>query len=146
MIEITREKIDLDAVLAAVEDHATGGLVLFIGRVRNHADGRHVIKMAYEGYDAMAKSELQKIAERVRQKWPVRKLAIIHRLGMLDLGEASVVIAVACAHRAQAFEACRFAIDTLKKRIPVWKKEYGADGQWWVEGTKPEIQKSTNSH
>ena len=142
MIEITREKIDLEAVLRSVDDQSTGGVVLFVGRVRNHANGRAVTKMQYEGYDEMAKSELEKIAHSMQKKWPVAKCAIVHRLGMLELGEASVVIAVACAHRAQAFEACRFAIDTLKKTIPVWKKEFGTDGEWWVEGLKPETDLS----
>ena len=139
MVDITHEKIDVDTVLRSVEDDRTGGVVFFIGRVRNHSDGHEVIRMAYEGYDALAKTELGKIEAEVRAKWPVRQMTIIHRLGMLELGEASVLIAVACDHRVQAFEACQYTIDTLKKRIPVWKKEYGPDGESWVEGCLPEI-------
>ena len=145
MVEITREKIDIERVLAAVDDDETGGLVFFVGRVRNRSNGRNVSQMIYEGYDEMAKSELIKIAAQATEKWTVKKIALVHRLGRLSLGDASVVIAVACEHRAQAFDACRFAIDRLKKRLPIWKKEYGEDGQWWVEGVKPESQEPINS-
>lgn len=138
MVQIVREKIDIGELLNAVEDHSTGGLVLFLGRVRDHADDRRVIRMEYEGYETMARAELEKIETQVRARWPVRQVAIVHRLGKLELGEVSVAIAVACAHRAQAFEACRYAIDTLKKTIPVWKKEYGPDGAVWVEGQIPD--------
>lgn len=137
MVEIVREKIDFDKILQIVEDHGTGGAVIFVGRVRNHSDGRQVVRMEYEGYEKMAIVELRKIAESAKKRWPVKKLAIVHRLGMLELGEASVVIAVACAHRPQAFEACRFVIDMLKKTIPIWKKEFSPDGANWVDGVIP---------
>lgn len=139
MVEITRDKIDINQILAAVEEPSAGGVALFIGRVRNHADGRAVLRMEYEGYAEMARKELEKIEAKVREKWPVLSMAMVHRLGMLDIGEASVVIAVACAHRAPAFQACKFAIDRLKQTIPVWKKEYGPDGTTWVEGVVPAI-------
>lgn len=139
MIGIVREKINLNQVLHAVEDMSTGGVVIFIGRVRNHASGREVVCMEYEGYDKMAHRELEKIAAAVRSRWPVRQFAMVHRLGRLELGEASVIIAVACAHRAEAFVACEFAIDALKKRLPVWKKEILPDGEMWVDGVKPEL-------
>lgn len=138
MIEITREKIDMDRLFRQLDDDGSGGVVVFVGRVRDHADGRRVQRMAYEGYEKMALSELEAIAETMQQRWPVQKLALVHRLGMLELGEVSVAVGVACAHRAEAFDACRFAIDTLKKRLPVWKKEYGPDGDVWVEGVIPE--------
>ncbi|MFQ5631042.1 MAG: molybdenum cofactor biosynthesis protein MoaE [bacterium] len=137
MIDVVREKIDIAKILQAVEDDSTGGVVFFVGRVRDHAGDHQVVRMEYEGYEKMAKAGLQKIADAVKHQWPVKKLAIVHRLGMLELGEASVVIAVACAHRSQAFAACQFAIDTLKKTIPIWKKEYGPDGASWVEGVVP---------
>ena len=137
MVRITREKIDLDAIFSATENPATGGVVVFIGRVRNHAEGRAVEKMEYFGYEKMALSELNKIAAQAREKWPVRELAVVHRLGMQYIGDASVVIAVSCDHRAEAFAACRFIIDTLKKTVPIWKKEYGADGEEWVDGAVP---------
>jgi len=137
MLEVVREKIDVDKILQAVNDYGTGGMVIFVGRVRDHANGHPVVRMEYEGYEKMAKAELRKIATAMESRWPVKKIAIVHRLGMLELGEASVVIAVACAHREQAFAACQFAIDTLKKTIPIWKKEYSADGASWVDGVVP---------
>ena len=140
MIEVTREVIDIDRVLGAVDDETAGGVVVFIGRVRNHANGKQVQRLEYEGYEAMIVRELEKIRETASARWPVKRMAIVHRLGSLEIGEASVVIAVSCAHRAQAFEACRFAIDTLKKRVPIWKKEFGPDGATWVEGIMPEVQ------
>lgn len=140
MIEIVREKIEVEKILQAVEDNSTGGVVVFIGRVRDHANGRQVVAMQYEGYEKMAKAELQKIAAAVESQWPVKKLAIVHRLGMLELGEASVVVAIACAHRSQAFKACQFAIDTLKQSIPVWKKEFSPDSASWVEGVIPHTE------
>ncbi len=142
MIEITREKIDIERVLAAVDAPESGGVVTFIGRVRNHAAGRQVLRMEYEGYETMAQRKLEELAREVEKRWPVQRLAMVHRLGLLEIGEASVVIAVACAHRAQAFEACRFAIDQLKQTLPIWKKEFGPDGEVWVEGVMPKVEKS----
>jgi molybdopterin synthase catalytic subunit len=146
VIACVREKIDLDKILQVVEDGSTGGVVIFTGRVRDHSDGRQVVRMEYEGYENMANAGLRKIAESAKRKWPVKKIAIAHRLGILEIGEASVVIAVACAHRAQAFEACRFVIDTLKKTIPIWKKEFSPDGASWVDGVMPiQIQEEEKS-
>ncbi len=142
MVDITCDKIDLDRLLAEVESPESGGVVVFIGRVRNHAQGREVIRMEYEGYEPMARRVLQQLENEVRERWPVEKIAMVHRLGMLEIGEASVVIAVACAHRAQAFEACRYAIDRLKETLPVWKKEFGPDGASWVEGVMPNVHQS----
>lgn len=139
MIEVTRAVIDIERILNAVEDGASGALVVFIGRVRNHANGKKISRIEYEGYETMITRELEKLRDAAGKRWPVKSMAIVHRLGSLEVGEASVVIAVACAHRAQAFEACRFAIDTLKKRVPIWKKEFGLDGATWVEGVMPEI-------
>ncbi len=138
MIEITHEKIDLDSILAKTDNPAAGGVALFIGRLRNHANGKKVEKMEYHGYEKMMQSELEKIAAEARAEWPVRELAIVHRLGMQYVGDTSVVIAVSCDHRAEAFEACRFIIDTLKKKVPVWKKEYRSDGAEWVNGKIPD--------
>ncbi len=139
MIDITRSPIDLDRILAEVDAPESGGVVVFIGRVRNHAQGRPVIRMEYEGYEPMARRVLQDLENDVRSRWPVEKMAIVHRLGTLEIGDASVVIAVACAHRAQAFEACRYTIDRLKQTLPVWKKEFGPDGASWVEGVMPDV-------
>ena len=138
MIQLTPEKISVDTLLDSVEDHSTGGLVIFLGRVRNHAEGRQVRAMDYEAFDEMALTKMQAIAEQAREKWPIQKIAIVHRTGHLELGEVSIAIAVACAHRAEAFAACRFVIDTLKKTVPIWKKEYFEGGEAWVEGIQPE--------
>ena len=139
MIDVVREPVKIEAVLRAVDDDASGGAVFFIGRVRDHNNGKKVTHIRYEGYVEMARSELGKIANAVSEKWPVQKIALVHRLGDLCVGEASIVIAVACAHRAQAFEACRYAIDMVKQRVPVWKKEFGPDGAFWAEGQVPNI-------
>jgi len=138
VVEITRQPIDVTALLSGAENPAAGGVCMFIGTVRNHADGRSVTKMEYEGYAEMAVREMERIEKQVRERWPVEEMAIVHRLGMLEIGEASVVIVVACAHRSDAFEACRYAIDTLKKTVPIWKKEFDQDGAAWVEGVMPE--------
>jgi molybdopterin synthase catalytic subunit len=138
MVALTVEKISIDHLLAQVEDHSTGGVVLFLGRVRNHAEGRPVIEMDYEAYPDMAVQQMQTIEAETRQRWPGCKIAIVHRTGHLLLGDVSVAIAVASAHRETAFAACRFVIDTLKAKVPIWKKEYFADGEAWVQGVIPE--------
>ena len=137
MVKLVSEKISVDEILDSVEDHSSGGVVLFLGRVRDHAEGRCVTKMDYEAYSEMAITKMQQIEETVRGRWPVQKMAMVHRLGKLQLGEISVAIAVACAHRKDAFEACHYAIDTLKETVPIWKKEYFANGEAWVEGVVP---------
>ena len=138
MIQLTPEKISIDTLLDSVEDHSTEGLVIFLGRVRNHAEGRQVRAMDYEAFDAMALAKMEAIAEEAAGKWPIKRITIMHRTGHLELGEVSVAIAVACPHRAEAFAACRFVIDTLKKTVPIWKKEYFERGEAWVEGVRPD--------
>ena len=137
MVELTEKPIDIDVVLSVVEDTAAGGVVLFLGRVRDHAEGRQVDRMAYEAYAAMAQAKLAELEAETCRRWPVRKICIVHRTGLLELGEVSVAIAVACAHRGDAFDACRFAIDTLKETVPIWKKEYFGNDEVWVEGVVP---------
>ncbi len=134
MIQITSRPIEPGALLSAVEDDGSGGTVLFLGCVRDHSQGQKVIALEYEAYEPMALRQMEHIKAEVCQRWPVRRLAIAHRLGYMKVGEISVAIAVSCAHRAEAFEACRFAIDTLKHTVPIWKKEYRPDGSHWVEG------------
>jgi molybdopterin synthase catalytic subunit len=134
MIEIVQRPIDAAQLLSAVEDGGSGGVVLFLGTVRDHAQGQQVVALEYEAYEAMALRQMERIKEEVCKNWPVRRMAMVHRTGYMKVGEISVAIAVACAHRAQAFEACRFAIDTLKQSVPIWKKEYRPDGSYWVEG------------
>jgi molybdopterin synthase catalytic subunit len=140
LIEIVKQPIDPNEVLAAVVDDGSGGVVLFLGQTRDHSRSEKVVGLEYEAYESLALKQMEKIAAEVRARWPVRAIAIVHRLGYLQVGEISVAIAVACAHRGEAFEACRFAIDTLKKTVPIWKKEFRPDGSFWVEGVP--IQKS----
>ena len=137
MVKLISIKISLDDILDAVEDPATGGVAIFLGRVRDHAEGREVTKMEYEAYPEMALKKMQEIEDEAKSRWPVKKMVMVHRVGRLQLGEVSVAIAVACPHRNEAFEACRFAIDTLKETVPIWKKEYFVDGEAWVEGVVP---------
>ena len=134
MIHLCSHPIDPLALLSSVEDKGSGGVVLFLGRVRDHSHGEKVIGLEYEAYEPMALRQMEKIAAEVHRRWPVRRLAMVHRTGHMEIGEISVAIAVACAHRAEAFEACRYAIDTLKHSVPIWKKEFRPDGSFWVEG------------
>jgi molybdopterin synthase catalytic subunit len=137
MVELTDKKISIDEILDHLEDNSSGGVVLFLGRVRDHAEGKAVREMDYEAYPSMASAKMREIENTASEKWPIRKIAIVHRTGNLKLGEVSVVVAVASAHRKDAFEACRFAIDTLKETVPIWKKEYFVDGEAWVDGVVP---------
>jgi molybdopterin synthase catalytic subunit len=135
MIALTDQPIDVRAVEAAVAHPGAGAVCTFQGVVRDHHLGREVSFLQYEAYAAMAEAALADIAEQIAARWPGTRTAIVHRLGRLAIGEASVVIAVSHAHRAAAFEACRYAIDTLKTTVPIWKKETRTDGEAWVEGT-----------
>lgn len=137
MVKLVSEKISIDEILEAMDDHSTGGVALFLGRVRDHAEGRRVTKMDYEAYPEMALKKMQEIEDAAFQRWPIKKIVMVHRIGNLQLGDVSVAIAVASAHRSDAFAACRFAIDTLKETVPIWKKEYFVDGEAWVEGVVP---------
>jgi MoaE-MoaD fusion protein len=121
------------ALLAAVEDGGAGAIVLFSGVVRDQTGGRRVKFLEYEAHATMAVAKMREIAAAARARFPgIRRLAIVHRIGRLEIGESSVLIAVSTAHRGEAFEACRFAIDTLKETVPIWKKEYFEDGEVWV--------------
>ena len=137
MVELISEKISVDKILNKVEDHSTGAVVLFLGRVRDHTNEHQVTGMAYEAHSEMAHQKMQEIEDEVKKRWPVQKVTMVHRTGQLELGEVSIAIAVACPHRKEAFEACQFAIDTLKETVPIWKKEQFLDGEAWVEGTVP---------
>jgi molybdopterin synthase catalytic subunit len=119
---------------AAPED---GAVCLFLGVVRNENGGRPVRHLEYEAYEEMARPLMEEIAAEARRRWPVTEVHIVHRLGRLEIGEPSVAVSVAAPHRAAAFEACRYAIDTLKATVPIWKKEFYADGEIWLEG--PEV-------
>jgi molybdopterin synthase catalytic subunit len=122
-----------DEIAARVDEPGAGGVVIFSGVVRNQTDGRPVKFLEYEAHVAMAESKLREIGAAIRSRWPgVKRVAILHRTGRLEIGESSVLIAVSATHRGDAFEACRYAIDTLKRTVPVWKKEHFEDGEVWV--------------
>jgi len=132
VIQLTRAPIDLAALQAA--SAADGALCLFVGVVRDQSGGRRVTHLEYEAYEEMALPLLQELAADTKSRWPVSDVRIVHRLGRLQIGEASVAIAVASAHRVEAFAACRHLIDTLKQTVPIWKKEFFEGGAVWVEG------------
>lgn len=125
--------LDEAEVAARVEGPDAGGVVSFIGRVRNHARGQTIEHLEYEAYPAMAEREMEKIVDEAAEKWPGTRVAIAHRVGHLEIGDAAVIVIAASAHRGEAFEACRFAIDTLKVTVPIWKREVATDGAYWVD-------------
>jgi molybdopterin synthase catalytic subunit len=130
---VVQEPLSPDAIAAAVDDPGSGGIVIFSGVVRNETGGRSVKFLEYEAHAPMAEGKMREIGETIRSRWPgVKRVAMLHRIGRLEIGEASVLIAVSAAHRHEAFEACRYAIDTLKRTVPVWKKEHFEDGEIWV--------------
>lgn len=117
-------------------DEEAGGAVVFVGTIRRKSDGRTVERLTYEVYREMAERKMLEIESRVRSRWPVVRIAMVHRYGALKVGEVSVVVAVSCRHRAEAFEACRYAIDTIKGALPMWKKErFKGGSESWVKGT-----------
>ncbi len=132
MFEIRNEAIDIATVIAAVAHPEAGAIATFIGTTRNENEGRSVTTLEYEAYPEMATAEMRRIGDTARQRWPIRAIAIAHRVGVVPIGEASVVIAVSSPHRAAAFEACRFAIDRLKEVVPIWKKEHFEGGEVWI--------------
>lgn len=131
-LKISDEPLDIMACIGRVTGPACGGVDVFIGTVRDATKGKPVLRLEFEAYKNMALREMRKIAEQAFERWPVQAVAIHHRTGILQIGDVAVVIAVGAAHRDAAFEACRFAIDTLKQTVPIWKKEVFEDGEVWV--------------
>ena len=134
LISITREPLDRDALIAAVSHPSVGGIVVFEGVVRDHARGKQVRYLEYDAYLEMAVEQIRAIVVEAQQRWGIERVAVAHRIGRLEIGEASVIVVVAMPHRAEAFDACRYIIDTLKSTVPIWKKEVATDGEEWVEG------------
>lgn len=132
MIKLTSDPIKVNEVINSVYDVSAGAIDVFIGSVRNKTSDKKVVSLEFEAYEKMAISEMKKIAADAQEKWPVCKLSIVHRVGNLELGQLPVVIAVSTPHRSDAFEACRYVIDTLKQTVPIWKKEIFEDGEVWV--------------
>lgn len=132
LIQITDDKIDTKACIAYVGSADCGGIVTFIGTVRNQTKGKQVLWLEFEAYETMAIKEMSKIAEQAKTKFGVEKVLIHHRTGLVPIGEEAVVIVVTAPHRKEAFLACEFCIDTLKQTVPIWKKEFFSDGEVWV--------------
>jgi molybdopterin synthase catalytic subunit len=132
MVEITSNPIDQSKIIHSVAHLEGGAICSFIGTVRSKTADQKVIRLEYECYEPMAISEINKIIEQAKSKWPVLMVAISHRIGMLQLGDEAVVLAVSTPHRKESFEACQFIIDTLKQTVPIWKKEVFEDGEEWV--------------
>lgn len=133
MNEITEKKIDVAALLESVLVPEAGGIDIFLGTTRNHSKGKKVVRLEYEAYVPMAMKIIDQIMHEVRTRWDIHKISIVHRIGVVPLQEASVGIAVSASHRKEAFEACRYAIDQLKKSAPIWKKEIFENGEAWVD-------------
>ena len=131
---IVRDPIDTEAVLDRIKHGEDGAAVVFEGVVRNHTRGRKTRYLDYEAYEPMALQQMEGLAQQALKQFQVREVALVHRLGRLEIGETSVLIVVASAHRAAAFDACRWLIDTLKRTVPIWKKEYFEDGAVWADG------------
>jgi len=131
---IVRERIETQAVLEGIKRAEDGAAVVFEGVVRDNTRGRRTLYLHYEAYEDMAVKQMEELSEQALSRFPIRNVAIVHRLGRLEIGETSVLIVVASAHRAAAFDACRWLIDTLKRTVPIWKKEYFEDGVVWADG------------
>jgi MoaE-MoaD fusion protein len=134
---LVREPIDMAALVRHVRTAEDGAVVTFDGCVRNQSHGRSTLYLDYEAYESMALAKIREIGAQIHEKFSIDRVAIAHRLGRLEIGETSVFIAVSSPHRPAAFDACRFAIDTLKRTVPIWKKEYFADGAVWADGELP---------
>ena len=137
IIELVREPIDPLPLIHHVRAPEEGAIVTFDGFVRNQSHNRPTLYLDYEAYESMALAKMREIAADLHDKYTIHRIAILHRLGRLEIGETSVFIAVSAPHRAAAFDACRFAIDTLKRMVPIWKKEYFEDGAVWADGELP---------
>ena len=137
MIELTDKVIDHAGLADRVRRTDCGAVVVFLGTVREMTEGRRTKALEYQAYPEMAQKKMAALEQETRERWPIGEMALVHRLGRLELGEVSVGVAVSCPHRAQAFEACRYAIDRLKELVPIWKKENWADGtsEWVHPGT-----------
>lgn len=131
---VTGRRIDPARILGEVTDKDAGGTVIFVGTIRRKGEAGKVDALEYQVYSKMAEKRMKRIEEEVRKKWPVKKVRMVHREGRLRVGEVSVVVAVSSAHRAEAFEACRYAIDRVKTTLPLWKRERVAGRSRWVEG------------
>lgn len=141
--QLVREPIDMSSLARHVRAPEDGAIVAFDGFVRNQSHSRATLYLDYEAYESMALAKMREIGDQLHEKYRIHRVAMVHRLGRLEIGETSVFIAVSAPHRAAAFDACRFAIDTLKRTVPIWKKEYFADGAVWADGELPPAPAAT---
>ncbi len=134
MVRLQAEPIRVEALLDAVRGDADGAVALFVGTVRDHNDGHRVVELEYHAYETMAAAELGRIVDEAVRRFGVSRIAVVHRVGRLAIGEASVAVAAASAHRSAAFDACRHVVEALKRTAPIWKKETFEGGAVWIEG------------
>lgn len=149
--KVTQDTIDMQELTDFVADPGAGAMATFVGTTRDTNDGRDVVRLEYECYPGMAEKEMSKIGQEILARWPIIKIAMIHRIGRVDIGEASVAIAVSSGHRHAAFEACHYAINTLKETVPIWKKELYTGGELWIgsqtgsQGTMQRVQNDSRT-
>lgn len=136
MFLLVRNPIEVQPIIDAIQKPDDGALVVFEGVVRNNANEKNVRFLEYEAYESMALKKIEEIGSQAKRDFDIRDIAIVHRLGHMEIGECSIVIVVASAHRVPAFDACRYSIDTIKQIVPIWKKEFYEDGEVWIEGAK----------
>lgn len=134
MIRITNDRLNLEDVMLEIEDNSAGALSIFMGNVRNRGRSGNVSEIFYESYSRMAEQKMRDIENEAQAKWEIKKLVVFHRIGNIKVGETSIIIGVSSEHRQEAFEACKYVIDNVKTRVPIWKKEISEESQKWVEG------------
>jgi molybdopterin synthase catalytic subunit len=142
--QLVREPINAPTLIRHVRAPEDGAIVTFDGFVRNQSHNRPTLYLDYEAYESMALGKMHEIAAQLHEKFAIHRVAIVHRLGRLEIGETSIFIAVSAPHRGVAFDACRFTIDTLKRTVPIWKKEYFEDGAVWADGELPPAPAATS--
>jgi len=145
IIQLVRKPISPSKLVRHVRASSDGAVVTFDGCVRDNTRGRRTLYLEYEAYEPMALAKMEEIAAELHRKFSIGRIAMVHRLGRIEIGDPSVLIVVAAPHRAAAFEACRYAIDTLKKTVPIWKKEFFEDGAVWAEGELPPAPAETTA-
>ena len=145
MFAITSDPLDPAPLVAAVRRDDAGAIALFYGVVRNENLGRRVQYLEYDAYPEMAIKKMREVADEVRAKFPVVEVGVLHRIGRLEIGETSLLVAVSSGHRREAFEACHYAVDRIKQIVPVWKKEVWEDGSEWIEGHLPEVAEESST-